>query len=699
MNIAAGAQLTRRYQIISKLGQGGFGKTFLAQDLHLPGNRKCVVKQLKPQATDRLTWKTAKRLFDTEAQTLHQLGTHPQIPQLYAYFEEEREFYLVEEYIKGSELHQELSRFREKNQEHQVTTLLQEILEILEFVHQNNVIHRDINPRNIIRRQQDGKLFLIDFGAVKQITSEILPGGKTKYTIAIGTPGYRPSEQANGKPKLSSDIYAVGAIGIQALTGRLPHTLPTDPHTGEISWQARGRVSPELVRVLNTMLRYDFRQRYQSATEALAALRSLTKVTGATSNVATATVPVVAVAAKPLEKRNWLGSCLSKILILLTITGVGAIGFISVNYWRNSAKAADLYNQGQTLYESKRYQEALESYDRAVEILPNYEEAWLAQGDALQNLQRYREALNAYEQAIKIKPDYWSAWMGRAQVLEALGEYQQAIAAFRAAIDIQSDRWQAWQGLANLQMQLKQYSQAVESFDRLLQLQPQTSAWYQRGWALHKLGDYQDALESYDKALEIEPDRYRFWYQRGNALMNLKRYQEAVKSYQQAVQYQPNFYPAWYSQGMALSYLKNYRRAIAAYDRVIKIKADHYEAWYHRGWAFHQLKRYHDAIASYDRATECQPNYYQAWYNRGNSYYNLREYQQAISSYDRAVKLQPNYPQAWYSRGNALLKLKRYKRANASYEKALSYKPDYRQARRGRIRSHRLFEILGDRVD
>ena len=162
-----------RYKIISRLAGGGFGMTFLAEDQHLPSNHKCVVKQLKPQATDLKTLKIARRLFDTEAKVLHKLGTHEQIPQLFAFFEENQEFYLVQEYIHGHPLSDELNVGQQFSEE-QTIDLLQEILEILEFVHQEKVIHRDVNPHNIIRKENNNKLFLIDFGAVKEITTQMI---------------------------------------------------------------------------------------------------------------------------------------------------------------------------------------------------------------------------------------------------------------------------------------------------------------------------------------------------------------------------------------------------------------------------------------------------------------------------------------------------------------------------------------------
>ncbi len=203
-----------------------------------PGNPQCVVKQLKPLASDPYTLREAKRLFDQEAKTLEELGKHDQIPRLLAHFEENQKFYLVQEYIEGHDLNQEVIPGKQLS-EAVVIKLLQNILEVLAFVHQQKVIHRDLKPSNIRRRQSDNKVVLIDFGAVKEITTQVVnPQGQTTFTIPIGTRGYTPSEQTNGKPKLSSDVYTCGIICIQALTGINPNPdvegFPTHPHTGEI---------------------------------------------------------------------------------------------------------------------------------------------------------------------------------------------------------------------------------------------------------------------------------------------------------------------------------------------------------------------------------------------------------------------------------------------------------------------------------
>ncbi|MFQ4140361.1 protein kinase domain-containing protein [Nodosilinea sp. PGN35] len=263
-----------RYRLIQPLGVGGFGQTFSAQDLHLPGHPLCVVKQLRPQVTTADELQVARRLFDTEAQTLYRLGAHPQIPGLLAHFEEDQEFYLAQEFIQGHSLAEELGA---PWSEAQVVAFLGDLLGILAFVHHHGVIHRDLKPSNLIRRAGDNRIVLIDFGAVKQVSAQAtaLRSGLS-HTIAIGTQGYMPSEQVSGRPQFSSDIYAVGILGIQALTGYDPTQLHPDPQSGELDWQrfAPG-ATPALLEVLDAMVRYDFRTRYTTATEALAALRRL----------------------------------------------------------------------------------------------------------------------------------------------------------------------------------------------------------------------------------------------------------------------------------------------------------------------------------------------------------------------------------------------------------------------------------------
>ncbi|NES24433.1 MAG: protein kinase [Symploca sp. SIO3E6] len=287
--------LAGHYTIVKPLGSGGFGQTFLARDSHLPDNPLCVVKQLKPRVKDSATLKVAKRLFEQEAQTLSKLGNHDQIPRLLAHFEQNEEFYLVQDFIEGQLLSQELIP-GQKLMETYVIELLQDILQVLSFVHQQQVIHRDIKPANLIRRSQDRKIVLIDFGAVKKVSSQIVnSSGQTSLTVAVGSPGYMPSEQLAFRPHLSSDIYAVGMICLNALTGLSPRDqeIPQDSQ-GEFccaALQDIAPVSPDLATIIDKMVRYDYRQRYATATEALQALQQMTSKQSVSDATATLFIP------------------------------------------------------------------------------------------------------------------------------------------------------------------------------------------------------------------------------------------------------------------------------------------------------------------------------------------------------------------------------------------------------------------------
>ncbi|MCY7284419.1 MAG: serine/threonine-protein kinase [Cyanobacteria bacterium CAN_BIN43] len=263
-----------RYRVLQALGQGGFGATFIAKDESLPGAPYCVIKQLRPVTTSFHVLQMARDLFQREAKTLGKIGNHPQIPRLLDYFEVSQEFYLVQEYVNGSTLQQEVKRSGAFN-EAGIKQFLSEILPLMQYVHSQQVIHRDLKPANIIRRSQDKKLVLIDFGAVKDQVSPVLSTASEQTALtayAIGTPGYAPPEQMAMRPVYASDIYALGVTCLYLLTTKSPKDMAYDPATGELVWRNLVHISDHLAEVLKKMLDMSVRHRYQSATEVLRAL-------------------------------------------------------------------------------------------------------------------------------------------------------------------------------------------------------------------------------------------------------------------------------------------------------------------------------------------------------------------------------------------------------------------------------------------
>ncbi|QKQ72899.1 serine/threonine-protein kinase [Nostoc sp. TCL240-02] len=273
--------LDGRYVPTKLLGRGGFGAAFLARDRRIPGMRQCVVKQFQPVGNLTSTQlQQAQIMFEREADVLAQLGNdHEQIPDLFAFFpvivnssqsgQEDQFFYLVQEYIDGQNLEEELVQ-QGKFSEHQVLEVLQEILKVLKFVHERGIIHRDIKPSNIMRRR-DGKLFLLDFGAVKQVTNVALGAASS---TGIYSMGFAPPEQmAGGQVFPSTDLYALAVTLITLLTNKEAIQL-FDAYSNQWKWREQVNVNPRLADILDKMLLPAANQRFQSAQEVLDALYS-----------------------------------------------------------------------------------------------------------------------------------------------------------------------------------------------------------------------------------------------------------------------------------------------------------------------------------------------------------------------------------------------------------------------------------------
>ncbi len=575
-----------RYKLLNQLGAGGFGRTFLARDTHLPDHPQCVIKQLKPQFSNPQLLETARRLFDTEARVLYKLGTHNQIPQLLAHFECNQDFYLAQELIEGQPLTKELIA-DEPWPETRVIALLRDILQVLSFVHEENVIHRDIKPPNLIRRR-DGKIVLIDFGAVKQVSTQFAKSdtGIMDLTISIGTQGYVPKEQLGGHPRFSSDVYAVGILGIQTLVGVHPRHLREDAKTGEIIWRSRAsQVSEKLADIIDTMVSYDFRSRYPTAREALEALNSLVEgseytqdtairnnviqdATSAPPDVITATDQTVPLAAKspkppkpPQEIPSYSAPTVAinrdpapvnlatkkqslvpqKLLQPQIVAAVGAIGAIGLTFG-----AFKLFPQPQITQQADEFPEIITQQEintpNPPPVNPQQQaEILLEEAEELRVAQDYRQAVENYQMVIELQPNLASAHWGSCYSYNQLSEYQQALVACNQALEINPEYAEAFssQGVALKQQQ--NLEAALVSYNRALALKPDlTEAWINKGTVLHDLARYKASLAAYERAIELAPDSADAWANRGAALWALKRFDEGIKSMDKALDIDPD---------------------------------------------------------------------------------------------------------------------------------------------------------------
>ena len=611
-----------RYKVISQLAAGGFGQTFLAHDMHLPGQPRCVVKQLKPQVSDAESLQTARRLFDTEAQVLYELGSHDQIPRLLAHFEDGPEFYLAQQLVEGEPLATELV-LGQPWPEAKVIGLVQDILNVLAFVHHQHVIHRDIKPSNLMRRNRDGRIVLIDFGAVKQVSTQVLnpKTGRTNMTISIGTQGYMPKEQLGGNPRFSSDVYAVGIIGIQALTGMHPKFLAEDPHTGEIVWHDRAKgVSPEFAAVLDKMVRYDFRARYVTAGDALEALRSL-------PTELLESVPAPQPSPRPPLPNTLDGAPTQDLQASPTVTG-----------------------------ETMPVKELVRNYNPPAPATPesaaksSIPTVAVGGGQPLQPSPAPRVDSQGFIQKYPIKP--WQIFAA----LVALGAMFWGVKALlspKIATQTPPSSVSAVSPGATVSPGPTVSPGATADSEK------QAAELMTQAETLRKAENYQEAIANYEKAIALKPNDATAHWGLCYSLNSMGKMTEAIAACDQALALKPDYAEAMWSKGSALEQQKNYDQAIELYDQALAVNPQYAEALNNKGVALLNLKRPDEAFTALDKATRVKPDWPDAWANRGSALWNLKRYDEAIKSIEKALELDPNHPNANNLRQQARRKLGR----------------------------------------
>ncbi|MBE9179706.1 tetratricopeptide repeat protein [Oculatella sp. LEGE 06141] len=611
--------LARRYQVVSQLGSGGFSQTFLAEDLHLPGHPRCVVKQLKPQVRDPSGLQTARRLFDTEAQVLYQLGTHQQIPRLLAHFEDNQEFYLVQELIDGNPLTQELAA-GQRWPEQAVVTMLLDLLQVLVFVHAQNVIHRDIKPSNLIRRHQDNRIVLIDFGAVKQVSTQIInPNSNPTQTIAIGTQGYMPNEQLCGNPRFSSDIYAVGMLGIQALIGIHPKHLSIDPDTYEVNWRDRlptradgtPLVNAELAAILDRMVFYDFRDRYATAAEAIEALRTVAiapihlEVTE--PYLPSPTLPLAA-GVPPDDESEWTEHAADASSEPSEATAPPPAAGSSFQAAFNSSSPTQALTASNRLNSSQQTSASARPTPSTIQTHSN-PSPFLTWQLGLIPLGLGAAIVAAAATGLIAIPGFAPQSNSRPDPAETSSEESPRNDAVSQTPDPQA-QLAAVLNQANRLRTGERYNESLQLYDQAIALDAtNVEALWGRCYNLNRLQRVEEAIASCDAALQIEPNNPQALWSKGYALDQQQNHQGALQLYDQAIAQQPDFAEAWSNKGTALLLLGRAPESITAFDRAIQLDSTLAEAWNNRGAALWSAGRQSEAIASIDKAIELKPDY------------------------------------------------------------------------------------------
>ncbi|HEY9799392.1 MAG TPA: tetratricopeptide repeat protein [Leptolyngbyaceae cyanobacterium] len=566
-----GQLLDGRYEIVQVLGEGAFGKTFLAKDIKRPGHPQCVVKQLSYSSKDPQALEAARRLFKAEAETLEKLGQHDRIPTLLAEFEYNHEFYLVQQFVQGYTLNQEIQP-NQRWTEEQVIKLLTDVLPILAFVHGQGVIHRDIKPANIMRRTSDSNLVLIDFGAVKEIDSQISPA-QLDPSVAIGTAAYMPVEQFQGFPKFNSDIYALGMICIQAMLG-----LPSNQLTKLVgnnsnsinnnSWRKQANISPALGDLIDKMVIFDWRQRYQSAVEVL---NDLSKIIQRSENHS----PQPTIISQNNAPPTYKPPSSVKLPILLGIVGLivaGGIGFIVYNQLPQ-VKAEAPYKQGLKNLEAKDKQGAIKALTEAIEINPQYAEAYYQRANAHFQSANFQRAVEDATKAIELKSNYTEALTRRCAAYILLQAPQKAEEDCTKAISFNPKYADAYLNRANARRNLGNKEGALTDFSELINInQSDPDAYISRGVLyLQQFKDYDKAIADFNQAMRLASNNPKVaaiaYDGRGNALAAQEKLPAALEDFNKAIENKQDFAQAYFNRGLINAQLGNKQEALEDFEK------------------------------------------------------------------------------------------------------------------------------------
>lgn len=332
-----------------------------------------------------------------------------------------------------------------------------------------------------------------------------------------------------------------------------------------------------------------------------------------------------------------------------------AVGILLLLSWIIFKPQAVLYSLGCFFAQQQGYKKAIAFYNKAIQLQPNYDQAWEGRASVLQHLQRYEEALASWDRLIQIKLKNSHYWQRRGWVLEQLQRDDEAINSYNKAIEIQPDNYDAWSCLYFLLLyKLKRPEEALPAYERAVQLMPNDAYfWQNRGSILYSLQQYEEAIASYDKALQLKPEEPFLWRIRAQALEELQRNEEAVACYEKALQLQPNDYYIQCSNlvglGRLLFQLQKYEAALAVYDKAIEFKPNESFLWEQRGWMLLHLQRYEEAFAAYTQALQLEPsNCINLLCYLGAELETLQRYSEALACYDKAIQTQPNEPYVWY---------------------------------------------------
>ncbi len=344
------------------------------------------------------------------------------------------------------------------------------------------------------------------------------------------------------------------------------------------------------------------------------------------------------------------------------------------------------------LSELKRYDEGLAAINQAINLAPRA--AWYVnRGSLYYNQQKYELALSDWNKAIDINPNFADAYYNRGLLYSDQQKYELALADYSKAIDINPNFADAYYNRGNLYSDLQKYDLALSDYSKAIDINPNyANAYYNRGNLYSDLQKYDLALSDYTKAIDINPNYANAYNNRGNLYSDLQKYDLALSDYSKAIEINPNYAEAYNNRGLLYYNLQKYELALADYNQAIRINPNYAMAYNNRGGLYHNQQKYELALSDINKAIEINPNLANAYYNRGLLYHNQQKYELALADYTKAIDMNPNYALAYNNRGVLYFEQKKYELALSDYNKAIEINPNLAQAYLGR---GGLYAILG----
>lgn len=691
----------RQYQIEKVISTGGgFSNTYLVHDTQLFH----VQRVMKSIQTDAGAEGLTQSLFEQEARTLASLN-HPFIPKVYAYFVENGCYYLIQDYIEGFTLSQHLQQ-RGSFNEAEALAVLEQVLEILSYLHSQHppIIHRDIKPENIIMNAQN-KVYLVDFGAVKESLKLSRLSTTGRISAAIYTEGYAPPEQLKGVVFLSSDIYALGVTLLHLLTNQHPSQF-YDEVNMEWTWEGLLHISPRLARILQKMMNIRPVERYETVEAVRQALQEKPPKPTPNPNLPVPTFSQEQATVSQGKQHLYRGELAQALDIFQKVQQ------------QNSRFIPAYIHIGDVYFEKEMFEEAMFQYKKALQLEPSRAEArlglsityhekgnankaaeelaqairefkaqlqhnsqdvaaGLGLGIAYTYQSRTHDAINLFRKLIRIDPENPDIYYNMGLTYYKSHQPDKAIDCFEKATLLNSQFVVAFNLMGLTHFENQQWPEAVEAFRKAVQINPLCDYVHNNlGLVYYSQGHIEKAVREFITTLKLKPDNVLAHYSLGLAFHRQGELEQARLQFEETLKLNPYFAYAHNNLGLVCYALGDTDSAISAYKKALGITPDFDYAHNNLGIAYFAINLTEKAIKHIQKAVQLNPNYFDAHYNLGATYYKIGQLEDALKEFRLAVQLNPKSPDVYQHLGNTYYLLGQTEDAIQCYERAIQLDPD-----------------------